>query len=467
MKRTRSLLCGLVCLALAAGAAGSLFAEETGEELIVLVIDLLGSKDKDERALGLNQVRSEAKGQAATRRFAAQLSRLSPEAQVGLLSALADRGDATARPAVLELFAASRDPAVRVGAVAALGFLGEPGDARLLVRSLAGSSKPEAAAARGALVRLRGENAPKQIVAEMKAAPAPVRAALIEILATRRARDTVPDLLAAALDSDAKVRAAAMSALGQLAGPEQLEGMVRGVLKSHPGAEREGAERAVALICNRNPDPAKRAEPLLAIIDKQNAVDRLVLLPTLGRIGGPAALKLVEAALANQQPVVHEVGLRALCNWPDASVAPRLVELAKGDSHMPHRALALAAIVRIAPLADQRTDAQRLDLLKQAMGMSTRDAERIAVLKRARTIRTLAALQFLLPYLDQPAFAQVTCESIVELAHHRDLREPNKKEFDPALDKVMKISNDATVVDRAQRYKKNQTWARPTVADGA
>jgi hypothetical protein len=50
---------------------------------------------------------------------------------------------------------------------------------------------------------------------------------------------------------------------------------------------------------------------------------------------------------------------------------------------------------------------------------------------------------------------------VVELAHHRGLREPNKAEFDQALDKVIQTSQDATVVDRAQRYKKGQTWVRP------
>ena len=60
---------------------------------------------------------------------------------------------------------------------------------------------------------------------------------------------------------------------------------------------------------------------------------------------------------------------------------------------------------------------------------------------------------------------QPACETIVELAHHRELREPNKSEFDPALDKVIKLSTDAVVVDRANRYKKGETWARPRPAD--
>ena len=65
-----------------------------------------------------------------------------------------------------------------------------------------------------------------------------------------------------------------------------------------------------------------------------------------------------------------------------------------------------------------------------------------------------------------PPYAFVfPCETIVELAHHRGLREPNKAEFDPLLDRVMATSKDEVVVDRAQRYKKGETWNRPKAAD--
>ena len=100
--------------------------EETGDELVPLVVNLLRDKDKDMRALGLEQVRTQAKGEAATRQFAAQLPQLPPDVQAALLGALADRGDAAARPAIVDLLAASHDEPVRVAAIRALGFLGEP-----------------------------------------------------------------------------------------------------------------------------------------------------------------------------------------------------------------------------------------------------------------------------------------------------------------------------------------------------
>jgi len=67
--------------------------------------------------------------------------------------------------------------------------------------------------------------------------------------------------------------------------------------------------------------------------------------------------------------------------------------------------------------------------------------------------------------LEQPTFAQSACLTIVELAHHSSLRESHKEEFHRVLDQVHKISTDATVIDRAQRYQTGQTWVRPKSAE--
>src|SRR5205085_11419918 len=110
-----------------------------------------------------------------------------------------------------------------------------------------------------------------------------------------------------------------------------------------------------------------------------------------------------------------------------------------------HRTMALAALIRVAPLPDKRPDNEKLELLQKALSMCTRQEERASVLKRARAIRTVQTLRFLVPYLDQPPFAQEACESVVELAHHRELRDPNKAEFERALDKVIQTSKNAIV----------------------
>ncbi|HEX4147623.1 MAG TPA: HEAT repeat domain-containing protein, partial [Pirellulales bacterium] len=114
-------------------AAPSWATDDQPNELQQIVVKLIGDQDKLFRAAGLDQVRSGAKGEEATKLFAAQLPRLDAAGQVALLSALADRGDAAARPAVLELLTSSQDESVRAAAIAALGALGKPADLPLLI----------------------------------------------------------------------------------------------------------------------------------------------------------------------------------------------------------------------------------------------------------------------------------------------------------------------------------------------
>jgi HEAT repeat protein len=455
------------CLAIGLGLGCALPAVgQSGDELVELVITLLGDKDKDVRALGLEQVRSEAKGEKATRRFAAELRNLPPDAQIGLLAALADRGDRAARLTVLEVISKSNDDAVAAAAIEALGPLGEAFDVPRLVQLLSSGPKTRRDAARKSLVRLTGEGVPAAIAGQLHESPPGLHVALIEIVASRRALDAVPNLLSAAVDADSSVRAAAMTALGQLAAPEHLPDMLQGVLRAQRGKERDAAERAVALVCNRIMEADKRAEPLLATMKALTGDERIALLPMLGRVGGPAALEEVEAAISDRGAARHDAGIRALCNWPEASIAPRLIVLAQMDEHADHRSLARAALIRVAPLPDKRPPGDKLKLLQQVLAICQRDAEQDQALRRASAIRTVETLRFVIPYLDKPPHAQAACEAVVELAHHRGLREPNKAEFDRALDKVIATSKDAVVIERATRYKKGQTWTRPMAADG-
>jgi hypothetical protein len=73
-------------------------------------------------------------------------------------------------------------------------------------------------------------------------------------------------------------------------------------------------------------------------------------------------------------------------------------------------------------------------------------------------------LRFVSPYVDDASFAETACETIVELAHHREIRDPNKVEFNKALDKVIAISKNPEIVERANRYKRGETWERQAKA---
>jgi HEAT repeat protein len=432
-------------------------AEDAGDPLVDAIVNLVGDRDKDLRAIGLQQVREEVKGEAATKRFADLLPKLPPDARAGLIDALGSRGDKTARPAVLEMLK-TPDEQVRIASIRALGFLGEAADVPLLVQPLAEGSEAKKTSAQRSLELLLGKGVDENIVQALKMAKNPwQQTALIQILQRRKALTAVPLLLDLVSAEQPEVRAAAMQTLGQLAGAEDVSKMVEGLLNTESGAQRETAEKAVMFVCMRIQDADKRADPLISAWAKLGEEQKTVVLPALGRVGGPKTLKVVEEAIAGDNAQRRDAGVRALCNWPDASVVDMLLKLAQTSDNANYRLWATRALCRVAVLRDSRSDAERLDLLKKIMTLATRDEERNLVLDRAKAIRTMASLRFVLSYMDNPEYAQRACATVVELAHYRELRDPNKAEFDRALDKVIGICKDTGVVDRAKRYQRGET----------
>ncbi|HEX4131198.1 MAG TPA: HEAT repeat domain-containing protein [Pirellulales bacterium] len=447
--------------ALCLSATSAAWGKKPSEDYLQMVVKLLSNNDPEFRGAALEQVRTADGGAATTRLFAEQLPTLSPAAQVGLLSALGDRGDAVARPAVLALYESSQDETVRAAALSALGQLGDSADLLpLLVRALGSKSPAEQAAARRSLTTMRGDTVTQAIAQQMPSAEPAQKAALIEVLAARWARKEVPAFLTAAVDDSSPVRTAAMAALGQLANSSQIAAMLPGVLKAAKGAERDAAEKDVALVCSRINDDGERATALIRSLDTIDTAQRDQLLGLMGRVGGKKLIKFVADIATCDDPVRRKLGIDALSKWPDASVADQLLDIAEKTKDPAERTQAFQGFVKISAARDKRSDKQRLDRMKQAMKEARTPAEQTLVINRSRTAYDVDTLRFVLPYVDDPQFAQTACETIVELAHHREIRDPNKAEFDKALDKLIATSKDPVVVDRARRYQRGETWER-------
>jgi HEAT repeat protein len=430
------------------------------QDAVQMTVDLLARDDQAFRAIGLDRVRYGLKGEAATMQFAALLSKLAPARQLELTAALADRGDRAALPAVLALLLASQEPAVRAAAINTVGSLGSGTEVAVLKTSLA-ASDPERAAARRALTVLRGNDVTTQITEAAKSGEPGLRPTFIDILADRRATTALPDLLKAAVDGDPSVRTAAMRALARFGGPEQVAGMVQGVLTAAAGGERDEAERSLVTVCAQNPGKERSAEMLLEQFKAADDATKETLLTVLGRVGGNGAIAVVDGLIADTNAAKRKLGLTALTKWPDATVSQRLLDLLGTSQDPAERDQLLAALIRIAPLPDNKlNDKQKLELLQKTMTLCQRDEDRRRVLERANAIRTIETLRFVVPYLDDPNLAEPACLSVVELAHHRTIRDANKDEFTKALDKVLGTTKNEELIDRAERYKQGQTWER-------
>lgn len=449
----------VAALCLVAPASGE---EPASREAFDFAVELVRGSDDDMRAVALERLRDGLAGEVYTVELAETLlPTLAPDLQARLLSTLASRGDAAALPGVV-LQARSGTPAVAAAAVRAVAALGDGGQVPLLVASLMGP-EPIPEAARAGLVSIQGADVSRRLAAAAgdAALPAASRAALFEILALRRDRAAVPLLLAAAAGDDPLLRAAAMRALAALGGPAEVGGMVAGFLAADEGNERSEAERAIMAVCTQGPEAKPAAAALVAAYRAADPAVQQTLLPLVARVGGPDVLAIVDGLVADPDPARRKLGLTALSRWPDAAVAGRLLDLLGATGDEGERRLLLGGLIRIAPLPTNGLDnEEKLALVTKTLPLCTTDDERGRLLERAAAIRTVDTLRFIVPQLEQPAVAESAAKGVVELAHHRSLRDAHKPEFAAALARVLEVSQDPVTRDRAERYLQGKTWER-------
>jgi len=160
-----------------------------GEDAVDLVAGALTSASPEIQAMAVKLAR-DVPGTAATRQFAALLPSLPAPVKIGLIAALADRGGAAARTAVI---GATRDDerSVRTAALKALAVLGDSSTIPLLANAAATRAEEERRAARQSLARLRGRDVNTAILAAAHGATPVVRSELIRAWAQRLGTDPI------------------------------------------------------------------------------------------------------------------------------------------------------------------------------------------------------------------------------------------------------------------------------------
>ena len=420
-----------------------------GDDAADTVLSLLTGEDADARAIATGFIPD--LGSGGLKKLATGMGKLSPATQVMVLGALAERGEKSALPEALAAAKSSED-SIRLAGFSALGRLGDASTVPLLVSAL--QTGGNNAAARESLQRLDGAGVNDAILAAMTAeSDASRRAELIGVLEARSAVSAVPALLQETANDNPGVRRAALRALGRVAAIGDAPALIQSLLKSAPGAERDEAERAVTTVCARLATPDQQTAPVLEAYRVASAAEKMILLPALGRLGGTKALEAVKSALAGNDPALSKAGESALANWPDAdeTVEVELLTLAQRAEKPNDRTAALRAYVRVISLPSGLPGEMRLAKFQKAMDLARRDDERNLILERVTEIKHIETLRFLVPFLDQPALCSRAGNTICDLARERSLRNRHPADFTAALNRIVEVCKDQTVVDRAKR----------------
>lgn len=432
---------GLACLA---GNSRVGAQEELDEGTLELIIQFVGDADRETRAVGLQYIREQMPGEAATKRFTALLPGLSADGQADLLDALGDRGDATARPAVLERLNSPQE-VVRTAALRALGALGGAADVPLLAGKTATGSKLENRAARQSLARLRGDDVNAAIVSAMAQGEPNVRAELLGVLAARNAKETLPTVIKSVEDPEASVRLAALGALRFLADESHTAVLVKILKASQDDAQRRKAELALLVVCSRG-----RQACAQAIIDGLADADvsaRVALLRALARSGGAEAMEAIAARLEDQDPAVGDEAVRMLSAWPDPAAVPRLLAIARAEGNLRHQVLAIRGLVRLA--SPQKEKPADLNTLAQVLGQAQRPQEKRLVLGVLASVATAESLALVVPLLDDPVLANEAGLAAVMIGERMEGGDEDKVRA--AMQKVLERAQSQPTRQRAQK----------------
>ncbi len=372
--------------------------------------------------------------------------------EIALLEELAARQGEKMLPAMLEAVE-SDDPAKVHLALRFLGTMGDPRVIPALIKALRSDEVSRTLAADALARRPKTEVGPALLEA-MKTDVA-IREQIVGVLSKLKYYEAIDPLTRLARSTDPAVYEGAVEGLRAICDPDatDLKRMLALYLDVPAGAQRDFVERAIAYICEKNAKPSDRATILLGLIDSRGDKDEAAVLPLLGRLGTDAVYAKVKPALNSPQPELAAAAVRALANWPNAEHADMLWELATKGSAKAQRRQALRAYVRVVTLPSDRPAGETLAMLKNAMKVADTPDDKSLVLARASAVRTLETVDWVAAYLDDPALAQTACRTIVELAHHRFLRQPNKEHFDPILRKVQATAKDKSVAELAEKAR--------------
>jgi HEAT repeat protein len=388
---------------------------------------------------------------AALDELSRQIAVLPDTSSVALIDVLASRRQQNLLPLLLKMVE-SDVPDVQLAGLRYLGALRDASTIPTLIDHLS-AREQVAAVAQQALARLPRDVVGPALLTALQRRE--TRGPVIAVLKELKYYEAIDPLLAIASETDAAVYGPALDGLRSIADPDQsdMPRLVELLYRTQPGTHRDEVEKTIAIVCDKLPAGTDRAQGVFDLLSAADDARKVICLPLLGRLGGAQARRTIESYLESQDNNASEAAVRALCNWPNAEVADRLLALATNAGDKRYCRSALRAYVRVISLPSDRPPSETLAMLQEIMRHAQEADDRALIISRAATVRTMECVRWVADYLDDASLAQTACVALVELAHHRELRHPHMEEFGPLLDRVANISKDAAVVERAKRYR--------------
>lgn len=324
---------------------------------------------------------------------------LSDELKEDVLIALANRGDKSVVPKIVEILP-NQGPSVQTAALKALAMVGGARQVPMLAE-YALKDGEVGSVAQFALNNLKGEAADQSILELAKQGDDKLKPTLLRSLNVRRTDGAVDVFKQYALHKNDEIRREAVIGLTKLASSNDIPALLDLIVQMEDQNAIDDLQKAIVTLAESMQDNEKRTTYFVSALDKAPKHLRVTLIDIMGEFGGERAAKAVKNIFINDDDQnVRKAAFDALVSWPDAAPIDTLLDTAKRTSIDATRQSALKGYLRMITLL--RTDSFEDALKKYQTAMDVADnAEEKAMVIEAVGQRThVAVLDFLESYLD-------------------------------------------------------------------
>ncbi len=352
-------------------------------------------------------------GPQATLLLATALPDLPSNSQVLLIRAMADRGDTTARSAVLKACSGD-DGRVRAAALETLGTVGDASSIPTLLKGAATGTEAERTSARASLATLRGEGIDKALISWTSSADAREQVESITALTARGVTEAAPALLKAARNKKPEVRTAAVAGLRELADAQQVPALVDLFANAQAG-ERDEARKMLVAVARRCKAEKQASQAVVAKLDA-GTQNRDSMLSALGELGDESGLPAIRKLLGDSDQETRRAAIVALAGWPNAQPLPDLLQAARSRENATHQVLALRGYVDLVGRAGSMAPDEKVQCYETALGLCSNAAEKRRVFSALPQVKTLGALKLASAHMADAEIGQETALAAVTIA---------------------------------------------------
>ncbi len=358
------------------------------------------------------QVSQQMPNSRVTGMLVEEMKGLPADNQVLIIQALGLRRDKEAVPALLAAARSGPKP-VRIAAIQATAEIGDASAVPVLVQMLDETDREIAQAAQTGLATLPGQEADAAVVAMFNSGNAGRQITALDLMGRRRMTSGIPVLWKTAGDANSQVRPAAIKAIGELGGPEQVPALLDLLGDVQKSEDLNAVEQALVAACTRAADA--QTGRLISRFKQARPSQKAVLVRVLSAVGGADALQTILAAVKSDDAEVRSAAVRALGTWKTVDAAPHLLALARETSDPAERTLFLRGYLNLAARGELSME-QRVEMCRQAASMIQRDDEKKLLLGTLSNIQSPATVALIVPYLDDPGIRQEAAMAVVTIA---------------------------------------------------